>query len=246
MARCEQCGAELPAKTWFTRYCTKCGTKVPGDRASGTYNTYEDMPLPSELRGLTAEERAERAGVKLGFSDRFDTEEFQEAMGKANRTYGLVMVGVALLLAPLVTLIAGLIKPQNTAILLGAGVIVEIIVVIVVICFVVKRLASRQWDGEVVAQDTRVTRSRSGVRNTTWITTCMTSDGKRRKHKETDRPALYNYLEVGDEVRYHPKLHCPLEKYDKTHDTELVCPFCGLTQPIENDYCGGCGKPMLK
>ena len=244
MARCEHCGAELPIKTMSTRYCTKCGTKVPGEYAP---EKFKEPPVPGELAALPAQERAARAGVKLGFSERIHSEEFQKAMGTANRGYVIMMAALALLLAPAVTVIAGLIKPANLGALIAACVIAELIILVVVIWFLVKRFAGKEWDGEVVAHNRKVSRSsNSGVESVTYITECVTADGKRRKHKEVNQHALYDYLDVGDEVRYHPRLFCPLEKYDKTMDSELVCPFCGLTQPIENDYCGGCGKPLLK
>ena len=57
---------------------------------------------------------------------------------------------------------------------------------------------------------------------------------------------IYGYLNVGDRVRYHPQLSVPLEKYDKTRDGCLICPFCGQPMPIENDYCDKCKKPLLR
>lgn len=244
MARCEQCGFELPPKTWFTRYCTKCGAAVPGDMAP---NRTVAPPVPPEIANMPLADRVAAAGVTPGFSNRVDTDEFRNAMGKANRTFIIVMIIVGVVLAPLVTFIAWLISPQSAGLMIGACLIVEIIVIIVIVVQLLKRFKGKGWDGEVVEKEVRRERN-SGTNTSTkvYVLKCVTDEGKKKTHKERGRHELYDYLKVGDRVRYHPQLTYPLEKYDKTQDAYLVCLFCSTKQNIENDYCGGCGKPLLK
>ena len=57
---------------------------------------------------------------------------------------------------------------------------------------------------------------------------------------------LYDYLEVGDRVRFHPRLNVALEKYDKTGDEYLLCPFCGRQNPLDAHACVKCTRPLLR
>ena len=49
---------------------------------------------------------------------------------------------------------------------------------------------------------------------------------------------------MGDRVRYHPDIDY-YEKYDKSNDTHILCPFCNKVNPISDDVCK-CGAPVLK
>ena len=186
-------------------------------------------------------------GVQRGFSQRIDTPEFAAAMGASNRSHTIIMALVCLLLAPLLTLVVALLSPQSRAVLLGACVVVEIIVAIIVVRILVKRYLGKSWDGEVIDQHVeRERRGNSRRKQNVYVTRFRTDAGESKKHKERTIHRIYDYLKVGDRVRYHPQLNYPFEKEDKTADTYLLCPFCGSVQPIENDVCDVCAKPLLK
>ena len=205
-------------------------------------------PAVSEaLTNMTLKERVAAAGVTPGFSARINDAEFQQATKKGNRTFLIILIIVALALAPLVTFIAWLINPQDVSLMIGAYFVVELIVIIIVIVQLIKRFRGKCWDGEVVGKYVGKERSgNSGIRTAVYVTQFVTDQGKKKRHKEKGRSVFYDYLQVGDRVRYHPQLSFPFEKYDKTTSARLVCPFCGIVQDIESDYCGGCGKPLLK
>lgn len=244
MARCERCGFDVPPKTRFTRYCTKCGAAVPGKMAE---NRNTPPSAPQQFAALSLEQRVAAAGVTPGFSERVNTDEFKQAMGKSNRTFIITMLVVGVVLAPLVTLIAWLVNPQNISLMVGACLVVEAIVIIVIIVQLLKRFKGASWDGEVVEKYVAHRRSsNSQAARTEHIVKCVTDDGKKKTYKDKGRNELYEYLRIGDRVRYHPQLEYSLEKFDKTQDAYLVCPFCGTGQDIEHDYCGVCGKPLLK
>ena len=244
MGYCEHCGNELPPKTWYTRYCTKCGAAVPG-QMSGNKNA--QPPIPDEVAHMSLPDRVAAAGVTPGFSTRVNTDEFKRAKGKGNRTFVVTLIVIGIVLAPLVTFIAGLINPQDIGLMIGACLLVELIVIVVLIVQLAKRFGGKTWDGQVT--DKRIVRKRSGnssVRTPSHIIYFITDDGKKKRFDERMRHDFYDYLQVGDRVRFHPQLTFPIEKYDKTTSALLVCNFCGCSQNIEQDYCGACGKPLLK
>ena len=89
-------------------------------------------------------------------------------------------------------------------------------------------------------------RSRHGVRHSRnrWLITVDCDDGKRRKRDAS--ATVFEYLQIGDRVRYLPQFPQPFEKYDKSQDAEIPCMFCGKLNPVENETCSGCRNPMVK
>ena len=85
-------------------------------------------------------------------------------------------------------------------------------------------------------------------RKESYVTYVRTTSGQMKKITEWTPTYLsaWNYLEVGDRFKYHPQLHFPYEKYDKTHETHLYCVGCLKKNPITADRCGKCGLPLLK
>ena len=54
----------------------------------------------------------------------------------------------------------------------------------------------------------------------------------------------YENFNEGDRIRYHGKLHY-YEKYDKSNDTFVFCPFCKTINYIKSSKCE-CGAPLIK
>ena len=250
MTYCENCGTELAPGAGF---CAACGAEAFGERATGESQANgvsragdaTALAAGQDGRPMLLRDRIAAAGITPGFSERMETDEFQTAMKKANRTHVIVLAATAVLLAPLLVAIVSVIKPSNVGALVGAGVIVEAIIICIIVYMLAKRFGGKSWDGQVTGK--RVSRERSG--NSTrrvFITEFTTDDGRKKKHKARTLHPTYDYLNVGDRVRYHPQLSYPFEKYDKTTDGLLLCPFCGDFQEIENDSCSRCKKPLLK
>lgn len=185
--------------------------------------------------------------MEPGYSSRIDTPEFKEAMGKANRTYLITTILTALLLPPAVTAIAWLVTRAELPILIGACIIVWVITFAIVGWMLAKRFLSKSWDGLLTAK--RIGSERAGSRRSrrsVYIMTFMTDDGRKKRFKERTIHPIYDYLEIDDRVRYHPQLSYPFEKFDKSGDEQVLCPFCGRLQPIDLDECASCHKPLLK
>ena len=56
---------------------------------------------------------------------------------------------------------------------------------------------------------------------------------------------MYEYLSVGDRVRYHPKFGT-YEKYDKSKDHIIYCNVCSMMNQIQNDRCKRCNNLLFK
>ena len=127
---------------------------------------------------------------------------------------------------------------------------------IMLVCVVFNRLSKSMKNAyEGVVTDKREEVRRSGSRkdgdrsySTEYVTYVRTSDGRRKKIKETHTFAYsaWEYLKVGDRFKYHPQLDYPYELYDKSKAPHLFCPVCVKQNPVEADRCSRCNAPLLK
>ena len=127
---------------------------------------------------------------------------------------------------------------------------------IMLVCAVFNRLSKSMKNAyEGVVTDKREEVRRSGSRkdgdrsySTEYVTYVQTSDGRRKKIKETHTFAYsaWEYLKVGDRFKYHPQLDYPYELYDKSKAPHLFCPVCVKQNPVEADRCSRCNVPLLK
>lgn len=231
MANCNVCGEPIGDGA---EACPACGAKV-GER-----------PIGAEVDGAVAVEEwfaqnAQNAGIVVGYSKKFDTPEFQTLLKASNKSYTRVML-VMLFGVPLATgVIGGIFSAKNAVVFIAAAILVFLIMLPIVVYYLIKRNATKTWDGEVI--DFKHRRSRH---TDSYFVVCRTDQGKKTKVRDYRGSGMYDYFQKGDRVRFHPRLDVPLEKYDKTHDLYLLCPFCGGRQPLENDDCDACGKPLLK
>ena len=127
---------------------------------------------------------------------------------------------------------------------------------IMLVCVVFNRLSKSMKNAyEGVVTDKREEVRRSGSRkdgdssySTEYVTYVQTSDGRKKKIKETHTFAYsaWEYLKVGDRFKYHPQLDYPYELYDKSKAPHLFCPVCVKQNPVEADRCSRCNAPLLK
>ena len=127
---------------------------------------------------------------------------------------------------------------------------------IMLVCVVFNRLSKSMKNAyEGVVTDKREEVRRSGSRkdgdrsySTEYVTYVQTSDGRKKKIKETHTFAYsaWEYLKVGDRFKYHPQLDYPYELYDKSKAPHLFCPVCVKQNPVEADRCRRCHAPLLK
>ena len=80
---------------------------------------------------------------------------------------------------------------------------------------------------------------------TEYTTIINTNAGKKKTIVEKDSGRhMYDYLSVGDRVRFHPRFGT-YEKYDKFKD-RIYCNVCSMMNPIQNDRCKRCNNLLFK
>ncbi|MGI6616222.1 MAG: hypothetical protein ACOX30_09480 [Dethiobacteria bacterium] len=81
---------------------------------------------------------------------------------------------------------------------------------------------------------------------TEFTTVINTDAGKKRTIREKgSQRHMYDYLAVGDRVRFYPRFGT-YEKYDKSKDRIIYCNICSMMNPIQNDRCQRCHNLLFK
>ncbi len=232
MARfCEQCGKELSDTA---KFCAGCGLPV---MSAGQDN---QAPISN--------------GVQIGFSNRIN-DPLLAAKVKKQKT-GAFVFGLILVPAPLIiTFVIGIMKDDFTY--LKIGFFVSLVFLVCNVISTVTKKCKKQWDGVVTrkyTQEVREHNKEDGEKNyytyTQYILEVQKDNGTMTKIKEGNKGVsthmYYDYLNVGDRIRYYPQFTYFYEKYDKTHDTHVNCPICGKFNPLASDVCEQCGTPVFK
>lgn len=234
---CTNCGKALVKDAVF---CTNCGTRILN---AGADRDGQAMPAP--------ESGFPNFPVRAGFSNYCDHPDILEAARK-NRKTGIGCLWV-LTLVPLIGFpVAGLLVedlPFTEAVVIGVGIA---LVMFIVNLFALRRASRPMWEG-VVEDKTRKERSErrssedsSDSTYIEYMTVIRTQDGKKKEIVEKgSRNYMYDYLAVGDRVRYHPAFGT-YEKYDKSKDRIIYCNVCSMMNPIKNDRCKRCDNLLFK
>jgi hypothetical protein len=104
------------------------------------------------------------------------------------------------------------------------------------------------WEGVVVNKYSKKEyKHRDESESYTEYTTVIHTDtGKKKTIAESDsRRRMYDYLSVGDRIRYHP-MFGTYEKNDKSKDLIIYCNVCSMMNPIQNDRCKLCNNLLFK
>jgi hypothetical protein len=89
---------------------------------------------------------------------------------------------------------------------------------------------------------------RDGNKTYTEYTIVINTDAGKKEKKIVERKyrrIMYDYLSVGDRVRYHP-MFGTYEKYDKSEDRIIYRNVCTTMNPIQNDRCKRCNNLLFK
>ncbi len=236
---CKNCGASLPENA---RFCTSCGAEIPAAPAAAP------EPASPILRG--------GAGGCIGYSSRIHDPGFAKYVKNTNR-WSVIFAVILAVVAVVGFFIAGesgvdgMENPGALFIGLGVGGMFLLIALFTVL----GRKRSRTWDG-VVADKTVKEKSRqrnSGSDEddsyveyyTEYAVIIRDERGKAHRIVHEDDATVYNYYQVGDQVRHHAGLNS-YEKYDKSRDSIIFCNACGTLCDIHADVCPRCKCPLLK
>ncbi|NLK37500.1 MAG: zinc ribbon domain-containing protein [Epulopiscium sp.] len=251
-AFCSSCGAKIQANAPCV--CTACGAKLLDDaefciNCGTAVNSAVAEPMRSSREATSV---PQQGGTGLvGFSDRYNSPEILAA-AQMNKKYSIGCMWI-LVFVPLIGFpVAGLLMddfPFGESLVIGVG--------LALIMFVVNLLALRRtkkpmWEGVVVNKYSKEKSENIGGDDDNWgtyteYTTVITTDaGKKKTIVEVDsRRHMYDYLSVGDRVRYHP-MFGTYEKYDKFKDRIIYCNVCNTMNPIQNDRCKRCNNLLFK
>lgn len=192
-----------------------------------------------------------RVGVQPGFSDKINDPAIRAALKKGKRF--TFLFALVLVLAPLVVTFVLSMKDGNFE-NVKFGAILSLIFLAFSVFPSLKKGAERQWDGVVTDKriDYRKEVDRNSNSTTThvrkvYITRFRRDNGGTKTLQESEiNHVFYDYLQVGDRVRYYPQFNCYYEKYDKSNDTCVICPMCNTLNDLANDTCSRCGVPVIK
>lgn len=230
---CKACGAKLPEGAEF---CISCGKTVN-----------LEVPKPVEPSQAASSTRLQGSVGLVGFSDRYNSPEIL-AVAQENKKYSIGCMWI-LVVVPLMGFpVAGLLMddfPFGESIIVGAGIS---LVMLVFNLLALRRSKQPMWEGVVVNKYKKEKyRHRDGSDTYTEYTTVITTDAHKKKTivEEDSRRHMYDYLSVGDRVRYHPRFGT-YEKYDKSKDRIIYCNVCTKMNPIQNDRCKWCNNLLFK
>ncbi len=267
---CPYCGSQTVDGAAF---CVKCGKQLPNISnkqevqpaktvaqqvlpvAGGTASTVQQIVKPnpgvSNLFVTPPEPRVSRIGYSNAINDsRFKSK--KSSQGCAAFIFSLIIIPM-----PFIGFVCyskfwdGM--PFDEALKIGAG--VSGIFLLFYLFLWLKKLFSSDWEGVVVglAEEEHVYhRNRANSTYTDrneyyylYVVKIQTTSGKiKRIENKYQNSYYYNYFKPGDKVKYHHDIDY-YEKYDKTNDTHVLCPFCARVNPITDDVCK-CGAPILK
>jgi len=103
------------------------------------------------------------------------------------------------------------------------------------------------WEGVITEkyQKEKSEEGDSGNDGIDYVLVAKKNNGKTHSMIYHNRPEMYDYFQIGDRVRYHVGLST-YEKYDKSKDRIIFCNVCSAENPISNDRCEVCNKPLFK
>ena len=186
----------------------------------------------------------------IGWSDVADSPEMVETI-KKNKRSSMGWAWVFTLLFPVGFLLAGLFSdevPLNEALIIGIG------LGLLILAINLWRIAGMKkpvWDGVVMKKVEKKRYKRDNDDGSSqsymeYIVLIRTERDKKKRIVERQRGRdMYDYLDVGDRVRYHPALET-YEKYDKSKDQVIYCNVCRLRNSIRNDRCERCNNLLFK
>ncbi len=251
-AFCSSCGMKMQANV--SDVCTACGAELPegAEFCIGCGKTVS-WAAPEAVTPIQAPPSAPPQGGSglVGFSDRCHSPEILDAAQK-NKKYAIGCMWI-LVFVPLIGFpIAGLLMddfPFGEALVIGVGIA---LIMLVINLLALRKTKQPMWEGVVVNKYSKERSEHRGgeddnYRTYTEYTTVLSTDaGKKKTIVERDSGRdMYDYLSVGDRVRFHPKFGT-YEKYDKSKDRIIYCNVCSMMNPIQNDRCKRCNNLLFK
>lgn len=257
---CPNCGSPIALGA---KFCDNCGQPITN--AAPAQQPVQPQQQAGQYVPMGQAQQAPQANapgynsfygtqtVAPGFSDKVNDPEILAAVKKnkkATGIFGLIIVPLPFIGFTIYSFVNDSMEPKQ-GMLYGA--IISAVFLLFALYGVLKQRASNTYEGVVVDKKQRErsdTNSNTDSTNyyTEYITTVKTTDGKKKKIRETSNGMVvaYNYLQVGDRFKYHPQFAFPYELYDKSNAPYIACVACGTHNSVMNDRCSKCNTPLLK
>ncbi len=251
-AFCSGCGAKI--QTGAPGVCTACSAKLPegAEFCIGCGKAVNlRTPQPMEVSQAASSAPPQDGAGMVGFSDKCNSPEILAAAQKNKKSsIGCMWI---LVFVPLIGFpVAGLLMddfPFGESLVIGVGIA---LVMLIINLLALRRTNQPMWEGVVVNKYSKEKSEHRGgeddnYRTYTEYTTIINTDAGKKKtivEKDSGRH-MYDYLSVGDRVRFHPRFGT-YEKYDKSKDRIIYCNVCSMMNPIQNDRCKRCNNLLFK
>ena len=251
-AFCSGCGVKMQASA--PNVCTACGMELPdgAEFCIGCGKAVSRAASETVTPIQAAHSAPPQGGAGLvGFSDRCNSPEILVAAQK-NKKFSIGCMWI-LVFVPLIGFpVAGLLMddfPFGESLVIGVGIA---LIMLVVNLLALRKTKQPIWEGVVINKYSKEKSEHRGgeednYRTYTEYTTVINTDAGKKKtivEKDSGRH-MYDYLSVGDRVRFHPKFGT-YEKYDKSKDRIIYCNVCSMMNPIQNDRCKRCNNLLFK
>ena len=251
-AFCSGCGVKMQASA--PNVCTACGMELPdgAEFCIGCGKAVSRAASETVTPIQAAHSAPPQGGAGLvGFSDRCNSPEILVAAQK-NKKFSIGCMWI-LVFVPLIGFpVAGLLMddfPFGESLVIGVGIA---LIMLVVNLLALRKTKQPIWEGVVVNKYSKEKSEHRGgeednYRTYTEYTTVINNDaGKKKTIVERDSGRhMYDYLSVGDRVRFHP-MFGTYEKYDKSKDRIIYCNICSMMNPIQKDRCKRCNNLLFK
>jgi hypothetical protein len=237
---CPKCGAESEKSI---KFCVHCGS--PQLQSAETQGPELE---PEAVDGKPAGNQS-----LIGYSERINDPAFA-SYRRQTTAWSFIFAGILAVIVIVGFYIYGensseMDNPQALYIGLGIGGMFLSIALLSTI----SRMRVKGWDGVVIdkkkEKKTRRNKDSNGQyyeeRYTLYTVVFKTDRGKIINKSVDDDDTVFNYFEIGDQVRQHKGLGT-LEKYDKTGDSIIFCNACSTLNDINDDKCFRCSCPLLK
>ena len=241
----------IEARSDIDMFCPNCGNKLPegAEFCIGCGKAVNlRTPEPMEVSQAASSAPSQGDAGLVGFFDRCNSPEILAAAQKNKKSsIGCMWI---LVFVPLIGFpIAGLLMddfPFGESAVIGVGIA---LVMLIINVFALRRAKLPMWEGIVTNKFSKEKYEHKDDASKTYTeyTVAITTDaGKKKTIVEKDsRRDMYDYLDVGDKVRFHPKFGT-YEKYDKSKDRIIYCNVCSMMNPIQNDRCKRCNNLLFK
>ena len=226
-------------------YPSSSQTTVKEKQDTATPNTLNKKTSKADININFDTPAPKRNESLVGFSKVISTPEFI----KKHRQYNLKMLLISLIVIPLPVVLLVITKSTSDkeSLVFGSGVSLFLAFIFAIV-FLAKAY-KKPWEGVIISKDVeyRVRHKKYGSETyEVYVLKVSTDSGELKYIQEYDSPGFYyKHFNVDERIKYHPSISY-YEKYDKTKDKELLCPFCSTVSSITSKKCKKCGTPLIK